>query len=72
MTLVDPPDHTVELGARVEVRSRFEQRWSRGFEVVGAEDDGYRVRRLSDDEVLPTVFGEDEIRKERNRGTWWY
>ena len=59
-------------GTRVEVRSRFDQRWSRGFEIVDAEGDGYRIRRLSDGEELPVVFGADEVRRERRQGLWWY
>jgi hypothetical protein len=60
-------------GDRVEVRSRFDRRWARGFEVVAAGAEGYRIRRLSDGSELPAVFGADEIRPERHRqGMWWY
>ena len=59
-------------GTRVEVRSRFDQRWGRGFEIAEIEDAGYRIRRLSDGTVLPTVFRDDEVRKERKQGLWWY
>jgi hypothetical protein len=65
----------VKPGTRVEVRSRFDERWSRGFaidEVV--EENGtrrYRVRRRSDDAVLPVLFDEDDLREERRRSTWW-
>jgi hypothetical protein len=60
-------------GTRVEVRSRFEGGWSRGFEVAEVVPEGYRVRRLSDGSVLPTDFDVDDVRKEKRRqGMWWY
>ena len=63
----------LEPGTRVDVRSRFDARWSHGFEVEEACSGGYRIRRLSDGAVLPTEFTADEVRLERRkRGTWWY
>jgi hypothetical protein len=64
----------IVAGTRVEVRNRLDGTWSRGFEVVGRTDDGYRIRRLSDGTPLPVVFGDDDLRpeRERRRGTWWY
>lgn len=60
-------------GTKVEVRSRLEARkWSRGFEVAQVTERGYRLRRLSDGAVVPVELGEDEVRAERRRGTWWY
>ncbi len=60
-------------GTRVEVRSRFEDRWSRGFEVAEVLPDGYRLKRLSDLTVLPVEFGFDDVRRERKKqGLWWY
>jgi hypothetical protein len=62
-------------GTRVEVRTRFESKWTRGFEVAeevatsGTPE--YRVRRRSDGSILPVAFPEDELREERRRGTWW-
>jgi hypothetical protein len=61
----------VRPGTRVEVRSTFDGRWLPGFEVVSLDDDGYHLRRLSDDTVLPTVFAVDDVRRERTRQTWW-
>lgn len=65
---------SLEPGTRVEVRGRFEGRWSRGFEIAGVEDDRYRVRRMSDGWVLPATFTAEELRPERRRreGLWWY
>jgi hypothetical protein len=65
----------VRPGTHVEVRARFEQRWSRGFEVSevveaeGAEQ--FRLRRRSDGSELPVLFGADDLREERRRSTWW-
>lgn len=61
----------LKAGTAVEVRSRFEGSWSRGFEIEEALDEGYRIRRLSDGSVLPVVLHPDEIRRERRRQTWW-
>ena len=59
-------------GARIEVRSRFDGRWVRGFEIEERRPDGLLVRRVSDDSVLPAVFTADEVRLERRRaGMWW-
>jgi hypothetical protein len=76
MTLVEPAagrGESLEAGMRVAVRRRFDQHWARGFEVVEATEQGYRVRRLSDGIVLPAEFPADEVRRERKRqGMWWY
>ncbi|MBA2280811.1 MAG: hypothetical protein H0W25_06190 [Acidimicrobiia bacterium] len=59
-------------GERVDVRNRFDGRWSPGFEVEEeAGEGGYRVRRTSDGSVLPVVLDRDDIRRERKRETWW-
>lgn len=71
-TLVEV-DEALEPGTRVEVRNRFDGRWSRGFEVAAVEEEGYRLLRLSDLTTLPVTFGADTVRKERRRqGLWWY
>jgi len=68
----------VEPGTRVEVRSRFDRRWSRGFEVVEELPDGgsgepqYRVRRRSDGSVLPTLFPATEVREDSRRSEMWW
>jgi hypothetical protein len=68
----------VHAGTRVEVRSRFDERWTRGFEVSevlegeGSEMPRYRVRRRSDGSILPVTFTDDELREERRRQPpWW-
>jgi hypothetical protein len=66
-------DERLEPGTKVEVRRRFDQHWSRGFEVASVVDDGYKLRRASDGTVLPTVFDPDEVRPEKKKsGLWWY
>lgn len=49
-------------GTRVEVRSRFRRDWVRGFEVAASDGGGYRLRRLSDDSVLPVTFAPGDLR----------
>ncbi|MDZ4825164.1 MAG: hypothetical protein SGJ13_01725 [Actinomycetota bacterium] len=62
-------------GTHIEVRSRFEQRWSRGFvvsEIVNNDGrDRFRVKRRSDGAVLPVLFEGDDVREERRRQMWW-
>jgi hypothetical protein len=74
-----PYDEAVRPGTRVEVRSKFESRWTRGFEVadrVDSESDAngkpvYKVRRRSDGSILPVAFSEADLREENRRSTWW-
>ena len=66
----------METGTRVEVRSRFDRAWARGFEVaeqIKGAAEGYRIRRRSDGSVLPVVFSPDDVREERRRTNdmWW-
>jgi hypothetical protein len=66
----------------VEVRSRFDRAWARGFEIAeqvpGEPPDPegnaarYRVRRRSDGSVLPALFADEEVREEkRGNDMWW-
>jgi hypothetical protein len=66
-------DEELSPGDKVEVRSRFNAQWSRGFEIVDATDKGYRVRRASDGEVLPVEFSHNDVRPARKRANdfWW-
>ena len=59
----------VERDVRVEVRSRFDGSWCRGFEIGGVLEDGesYRIRRVSDGVVLPVTISADDIAEERAR-----
>jgi hypothetical protein len=66
------PEPVLTPGTRVEVRNRLDGDWSRGFVIIDGDARGYRLRRLSDGGELPLAFTDDEVRKERRRGTWWY
>jgi hypothetical protein len=55
-------------GTGVEVRNRYDGRWSAGFEIADIERDllsspGYRLRRRSDHAVLPAVFDASQLRR---------
>ena len=74
MSASSPQPGSLGPGSRVEVRNRFTGSWSRGFEVAGTVDGGYRIRRLSDGSVLPTAFPPEDIRPRppKKAGLWWY
>jgi hypothetical protein len=61
---------TIPVDAPVEVRTRFDGHWCRGFtvaEVIDAPDhDRYRLRRLADGAILPAVFTGDDITWDRS------
>ena len=50
------------VGEVVEVHTKFNDSWVRGFEIAEVVDGGYRVRRLSDGSLLPNLTGEDDVR----------
>lgn len=57
---------TVERRIQVEVRSRFDGTWCRGFELAESrlEGDGqrwFRVCRLSDRQLLAPWFARDDL-----------
>jgi hypothetical protein len=56
-------------GMPVQVLTHFKQTWASGFAIDGAEPalqgaQMYRVRRVSDNAVLPASFGAGELRPE--------
>ena len=55
-------DVPIDAGTTVEVKSRFDQRWTRGFTVADVADEGYRLRRQSDGTVLPAWFPREQLR----------
>jgi hypothetical protein len=60
------PSRLFALGAAVVVRSSFEGSWCSGYEVAeiildGDGVAGYRLRRASDQTVLPAVFPVSDI-----------
>jgi hypothetical protein len=64
------PPRPLTVGTKVEVKQRFDGRFTKGFEIAGVDGDRYRLKRLSDATVLPATFGRTEIRRERH-STWW-
>jgi hypothetical protein len=46
----------------VEVRSSYEGAWTGGFTVVDERPTGCRLRRVSDDTVLPGEFATEDVR----------
>jgi hypothetical protein len=50
------------VGTSVDVKNRFIGTWSRGFEIANVVADGYLIRRMSDNSVLPDVLSFDEVR----------
>lgn len=52
-------------GTRVQVRNRFTHNWSSGFEIAEPAEGAVRIRRLSDNAVLPLPFEPAEVRPER-------
>lgn len=59
------PDAALPIGVEVELRSRFEDRWTHGFAVAVRGDAAYQVRRLSDGHVLPAWFPAQMLRARR-------
>jgi hypothetical protein len=59
-----PRRGNLPIGTRVEVRTRYGGVWSNGFEVVQTSDEGYWLRRESDQSLLPTPFVADVVRRE--------
>lgn len=72
VTMVEPTERVLSEGTRIEVRNRFDGRWTRGFVVSEVVGDRYRVRRTGDADPLPSTFAADEVRREHRRGQWWY
>ena len=63
---------TLSTGDKIEVRRKFDAQWAKGFEVAEATERGFLVRRLSDGEILPVEFAEQDIRKEGRRNDFWW
>ncbi len=57
-------DQTLPAGTSVAVFNQFSASWISGFEVATGRDDGYELRRNSDQTVLPTTFPIDDLRVE--------
>ena len=62
---IDLRDEELEVGVPVEVRNRFEDRWTHGFSVAVVGSDASQLRRLSDGSVLPAWFPASMVRPDR-------
>lgn len=62
----------LSVGTKIEVRRKFDAKWSKGFVVSAVTAEGYLVRRPSDGEELPVIIAADDVRRERRNNTWWY
>jgi hypothetical protein len=59
-------DHEVsplEVGDQIEVHTDFNDVWVPGFEIAEILPDGYRVRRESDDSLLPGHTSGADVRR---------
>lgn len=56
--------HGIHVGDRVEIATRFTGTWATGFEVAAMSADRCRIRRTSDNTVLPIAFAYDKVRRE--------
>lgn len=58
-----PPDQvTLAIGMRVDVRNRFDNTWTPGFEIEALGVENCQVRRSSDGTLLPVWFSSEDIR----------
>jgi hypothetical protein len=55
----------IPVGVPVEVRNRFDDRWTHGFSVAMVGDGSYQLRRSSDGSVLPAWFPAAMIRPDQ-------
>lgn len=58
----DAVRRVLRRGMQVEVRCRFDGRWSPGFVVDVVDDEGAWLRRLSDGSLIPVPFGPTDLR----------
>lgn len=66
-----PGERVLDPGTKVEVRDGFEGHWHRGYVVDAVTAEGYRLRRTSDDTVLPEPLPRSSVRRERRNSMWW-
>ena len=52
----------MNVGDPVQLRNRFDDTWSSGFEITAVVAGGYRVRRIHDDQLLPDPTGQADVR----------
>ena len=61
----------MDPGTKVDVRNTLDGSWTHGFEIVEVVGDGYRVRRSSDQRVLPRPLSTADVRREHRSSMWW-
>ena len=54
------------VGTPIQVKTRFDGSWGRGFEiaeviVTSGQAPSFRVKRVSDGRLLPTLFSVDDV-----------
>jgi hypothetical protein len=57
-------NQTLSAGTSVAVFSQFSGSWISGFEIAAGRDDGYELRRHSDQTILPSTFPINDLRVE--------
>ena len=63
-----PRRDALTTGTPVQVRIGYLRSWTNGFEVAEPTNDGYWLRRNSDQYLLPRPFVAEEIRLDRGPG----
>lgn len=49
-------------GRRVELWIQLDKSWADGYEIADLTADGYLIRRMTDDSVLPQTFPVGSVR----------
>jgi len=62
LTAPDAAQRILRRGMQVEVRCRFDGRWSPGFVIDVVDHEGAWLRRLSDGSLIPVPFGPTDLR----------
>ena len=72
-SLLDVAATRLVAGDQVDVQNRFDGSWSSGFEIAEVlgppSQRTYRIRRLSDGEILPARFARDLVTGTRSPST---
>jgi hypothetical protein len=55
-------DPSLSTGGRIEVWNQYLGSWAGEFEIESVGTRGYRIKRASDDEILPRPFPADQLR----------
>jgi hypothetical protein len=58
---LDTPPRLV-IGDSIEVHTQYDDSWCAGFEIAEVLPDGYRVKRTTDQMMLPAMTCDDDVR----------